>query len=193
MNSNVTKLKTGRSVHQVRVTLLHCDPPIWRCLLVDTDMPLKQFHDALQISMGWQDCHLHQFIAGDVRYGIPDADLDPKMKSEAGVKLKVLLPKAGAEVIYEYDFGDAWEHELLLEEILPWPDEALLPRCVAGERACPPEDCGGPPGYADLLAGLNDPAHPEPEAMREWLGDDFDPDAFDVSAVNFRLGRIFVR
>lgn len=193
MVSNITKLKSRRSIFEVRVTLQHCDPAIWRRLLVAADMPLKQFHDALQISMGWQDCHLHQFIAEDVRYGVPDAEFDSEMKREAGVKLKTLLPKVGARMNYEYDFGDAWLHEVLLEEILPWPVDALLPRCVAGERACPPEDCGGPPGYADLLDALNDPAKPEHVTLREWLGGDFDPDVFDISAVNFRLGRLFSR
>lgn len=193
MSARITNLNSRRAVFQLRITLLNIRPPIWRRLLVPADMPLKRFHDALQIAMGWQDCHLHQFILGERRYGIPDPELDPAMKKEAGVKLKTLLPKPGAKLIYEYDFGDAWEHEIVLEELLPWPDKPLLPRCVAGERACPPENSGGYPGYAHLLGVLNDRSHPDHADMREWVGEDFDPERFDLSAVNFRLGAAFRR
>lgn len=187
-----------KTIYQLRITLLNIYPPIWRRLLVPADMPLKRFHDVLQIAMGWQDCHLHQFIVGDVRYGIVDPELDPAMKTEARVKVRDILPKAGATIVYEYDFGDAWEHEIVLEDVLPssggpWPDKPLLPRCIAGERACPLENSGGYPGYAELLACLNDSSHPDHAAMREWLGEDFDPEAFDLSAINFRLGAVFGR
>src|SRR5690606_35273942 len=149
MATRIVRIGSASTIYQLRVTLLNISPPIWRRLLVPADMPLKRFHDTLQIAMGWHDCHLHQFIVGDgdVRYGVPDPELDPAMKKEAGVKLKTLLPKPGAKLIYEYDFGDAWEHEIVLEELLPWPEEPLLPRCIAGERACPPENSGGYPGY----------------------------------------------
>lgn len=188
MASKISKLNSRRAIYQIRVTLLNIQPPIWRRLLVPSDMPLTRFHDAMQIAMGWQDCHLHQFIVGDTRYGIADPELDPAMKKEAGVKLKTLLPKPGAKLIYEYDFGDAWEHEIVLEESLRWPEMPLLPRSVAGERACPPENSGGYPGYEHLLAGLNDPSHPDHAGLREWAGEDFDPEAFDLSVVNFQLG-----
>jgi len=191
MALHIGRLSSRRTVYQLSVTLLNIQPSIWRRLLVPADMPLKRLHDALQIAMGWQDCHLFQFAVGDVRYGIAGARIDPEMKKETGVKLKTLLPKPGAKLIYEYDFGDARQHEIVLEEILPWPEHHLLPRCVAGERACPPENSGGYPGYEHLLAVLKDSLHPDHSGMREWVGEDFDPETFDLSAVNFRLGAAF--
>lgn len=193
MPARISNLNSRRALYRLRVTLLNIQPPIWRRLLVASDMPLTRFHNALQIAMGWQDCHLHQFIVGDTRYGTADPRIDPGMKKEASVKLKTLLPKPGARLFYEYDFGDAWEHEIVLEESLPWPEQSLLPRCVAGERACPPENSGGYPGYEHLLTGLNNPTHPDHAVLRDWVGEDFDPEAFDLSAVNFRLGAKFGR
>jgi hypothetical protein len=112
------------------------------------------------------------------------------MKSEARVKLNSLLQREKDSVIYEYDFGDSWEHKIVLEKILPFDEQVKLPRCTAGKRACPPEDCGGIWGYSDLLDTLQDPQHPDHDEMKEWLGGDFDPEFFDMAGVNKMLAQL---
>ena len=174
-----------RNIYRIKVTLKDTYPPIWRKLLVPGDMKLKKLHVALQIAMGWTDSHLHQFIAGREYYGTPDPDFDSDCKPESKTKLDDLLKREKDSIIYEYDFGDGWEHKIVLEKILPFTKDFKAPVCLKGVGACPQEDCGGPYGYRNLLEVLSDPSHPEHEEMVEWLGcDDFDPDFFDIDEVN---------
>ena len=160
-------------VYAIKVTLLGTDPPIWRRFLVERGITLRQLHNTLQIVMGWTNSHLHQFIFH-------------KQKQADGTKLGDLISQPGAKLLYEYDFGDYWQHDLLLEEILVG-DESFQRMCVAGARSCPPEDCGGPNGYAELLSAVTDTSHPEHDFFCEWLGDDFDAEHFSVDEVNRRL------
>jgi len=162
-------------VYTIKVTLLGTKPQIWRRFLIEQDVTLRQLHSTLQTVMGWTNSHLHQFIF-------------QKQKQADGMRLGELIGAPGAKLVYEYDFGDGWQHELLLEEILH-ADESFQRMCVAGARSCPPEDCGGPYGFRELLDVLNDTSHPEHDSMCEWLGDGFDAEHFSVDEVNRRLHR----
>ena len=175
---------TTKHIYQIKITLIGAKPPIWRTVLVPDNIGLGAFHDVIQIVMGWTDSHFHQFIANNVFYGVPDEDFEMEVEDETKYKLSQLLEKEKESLIYEYDFGDSWEHEVLLEKILPFDSKAILPVCIKGKRACPPEDCGGVFGYVDLLQTISNPKHPEHEDMLEWLGEGFDPEAFDLEETN---------
>lgn len=149
-------------IYQIKVTLRGSKPPIWRRIQVPGDISLGKLHRILQIVMGWTDSHLHQFIVGRTYYGQPDPNYgsDLEMRNESRVKLQQIAPGEKFKFIYEYDFGDSWEHELLIEKILPPETGVYYPRCLTGKRACPPEDCGGVWGYADFLDAIRDPNYP---------------------------------
>jgi len=142
--------------------------------------------------MGWSDSHLHQFIVGRTYYGVPSRDdfLDKDLKDEKKMKLDQVVSRPKQKVIYEYDFGDGWEHEVLLEKISSPEAGVRYPRCIAGARACPPEDCGGVGGYADFLAAIRDPNHKEHDEYLEWIGGEFDPEKFELDEVDAELRHI---
>jgi len=175
-------------MYQLKVTLLGTSPPIWRRLLVPADLTLAQLHDVLQAAMGWQDCHMHEFRVGRRHFGQPNPDDRlmglPPVENERTVRLPSVLGKVGAKVIYTYDFGDSWEHSILLEKRLAVDPKGMYPVCTDGQRACPPEDCGGIGGFYDLLDAISDPNHDQHEDLCDWLGDDFDPEAFSIDKVN---------
>jgi hypothetical protein len=176
------------TIHQLKITLRHIHPPIWRRFLVRSDTTLRNLHEVIQTVMGWTDLHLYQFIASSRYYGEPDTDfIGPPVGHAQRTLLRTVAPGKGSRLRYEYDFGDGWEHALLVEAVLPLTEGVLYPTCLTGRRACPPEDCGGPWGYGELLAALKDPAHEEHASMVEWLGGDFDPEAFDLQATNDAL------
>jgi hypothetical protein len=177
-------------IYQIKVTLKHSKPPIWRRIEAPADLNLARLHRILQVVMGWSDYHLHQFIVGGTYYGQPHPDYDmwgSKMYDEKRVKLYQLVPGEKFKFIYEYDFGDSWEHALLVEKILPPEKGVRYPRCIKGKRACPPEDVGGVWGYDSFLEAMADPNHPEHEDMLEWVGREFDPEAFDLDEINEAL------
>jgi hypothetical protein len=176
--------KQVKNMYQIKISLIGAKPPIWRTVLVPSNLKLAAFHDVIQVAMGWTDSHLHQFIANKVFYGIPDDDFGMEIEDESKYKLSQLLKKEKDTLIYEYDFGDSWEHKILLEKILPFDTKTVLPVCIKGKRACPPEDCGGIWGYEELLATISNPKHPEHEDMLEWLGGEFDPEEFDLEEIN---------
>jgi hypothetical protein len=188
-------LKTGGNtpLYQIKITLAWSKPPIWRRVIVPADMTLDRFHDVIQRVMGWTDSHLHQFILGRTFYGKPDrqfADMGNETLSERLHTIAELAPAARKRFLYEYDFGDSWNHEVLVEKVLP-PDPAFRhPVCVAGANACPPDDCGGIPGYYEMLAALANPKHPEHENLTEWIGGKWDADAFDLDQTNAALKRM---
>ncbi len=180
----------GDRVHQVLVTLAEvAEPPVWRRLLIPAAMPLSRFHDVIQVAMGWQNCHLHSFTDGTHTYGPPDPDLT--FVDEQSVQFGDLAVDRGSRFGYTYDYGDDWEHEILVEEVRTAEPAGHYPRCIAGGGACPPEDCGGAPGYADLRRILADPDAPEHDEMVTWMGleraAEFDPAAFDIERVNRSL------
>ncbi len=178
-------VKSLRSVYQIKVTLFDVEPPIWRRILVQGSINLPDFHSVLQYSMGWCDCHLHQFSADGKYYGIPDDEFDEgDTIDESQYKLSDLIGAEGDSILYEYDFGDNWMHHVVLEKVLPYEKGMDLPQCVEGERNCPPEDVGGPPGYENFLEAITDRSHEEHEDFMEWIGGDFDPEEFDVVVTN---------
>lgn len=186
--------KTGeqpQEIYQIKVTLLATDPPIWRRLLVPADLTLEQLHYVLQVAMGWDDSHMHEFLIGQQRFGTPDP-MDEVFSgsgtvSERTVRLFNVLDQPKVKARYTYDFGDSWEHGIVVEKSLAPEAGLAYPTCVAGERHEPPEDCGGVPGFYNLLEALGDPEHEEHEDLLDWLGDNFDPNAFSVDEVNRQL------
>ena len=185
--------KKDRVLYQLKVTLRDIDPPIWRRIQVWEDTTLGQLHHILQIVMGWEDYHLHEFVIGRRRYSIPDPDDDlyeRKVIDERRQPLLSLLPRVGSVFEYLYDFGDSWHHDLLLEAIL-LPDTAeQYPRCTVGDRRCPPEDVGGCVGFEEYLQALADPEHEEHENWLRWRGP-FDPNAFSLIDTNRQLRKKF--
>jgi len=169
-------------VCQIKVTLKGTRPPIWRRFLVLSDMSLHQLHQVSQVVMGWENSHLYQFVIGERHYGEPYPEVE--MENSKATKLSQVVPGEATEFTYEYDFGDSWEHEVLIEKTLPAEPRKRYPLCIVGRRACPPEDCGGIWGYAELLEVIQDPEHEDHEEMLEWLGGSFDPEAFDLKEVN---------
>lgn len=177
-------------IYRIKIMLRHVAPPVWRRMEVSAGTKLGKFHRILQAAMGWTDAHLHAYRVGEARYGVPDPDFpDDETVNERNVRLDQIAGE-GDKLIYEYDFGDGWEHELKIEKVFPAESAVHYPRCTGGSRACPPEDCGGPPGYEHLLEALRDPKHEDHEEMREWIGGDFDPEAFDLGEVNQGLWRM---
>ncbi len=178
----------SKSIYQLKITLQGAKPPIWRRVLVPDSIRLDEFHELIQIVMGWENCHLHQFYCNGTLYGIPNDEFDDfELEDETHYKLSQLLTAEKNSLNYEYDMGDGWEHKIVLEKILPFDSKADLPQCIKGKRACPPEDCGGIWGYESLLEILGNKKHPEHEDMLEWLGGDFDPDYFDLDEINKQL------
>lgn len=174
-----------REIYQLKITLKGIRPPIWRRFLVVSNTPLDQFHEILQIVMGWHDCHMHAFVSGTTIYSQADPEFGlDYAKDERKVKLSTLLKHEKDKLRYEYDFGDGWEHDVVLEKILPFTPEQALPYCLKGKRACPPEDCGGIWGYQNLLTILADPEDPEYDEWMEWLPENFDPEVYTPDKAN---------
>lgn len=183
------------TVFQFKITLRDCQPPIWRRIQVE-DCTLDKLHEHIQTAMGWTNSHLHDFEIGGKRYGDPDliddgfTDFD--CIDSTRTKISKIVPKAGGRFTftYEYDLGDGWEHEVVFEGRPPKEPGTTYPLCLDGERACPPEDVGGPGGYEEFLEAIRDKTHEEHAAMFEWVDGWFDPHDFDPEAAtkNMRKG-----
>ena len=180
-------------VYQFQLTLRGIDPPIRRRVQLTGKSTLAKLHRAIQVVMGWDDMHLHEFEApGGVLYGVPDAEEDRdygvRVHSDQRVKLYQLFNAEEQQIDYHYDFGDGWEIEIVLEKILPVEEGRRYPYCVDGERAAPPEGVGGILGYEEFLKALYNPFHPEHATYKEWFGDKpFNPEALDLTAINGML------
>jgi len=172
-------------VFQFKITLKNAPLPIWRRVQMSNNANFEELHQAIQESMGWYSSHLYQFEKGR-DYAIVDSK---EMMQEYGdalasnVKLATMFTALKSKMLYTYDMGDNWEHEVVLEKILPPEVGQTYPVCIKGKGKCPPEDCGGVYGYGDLLEILANPAHEEYESMCEWLdieeGSEWDPQEFD--------------
>ena len=182
-----------RSTFQFKVQLRNIVPAVWRRIEVPAKYTFWDLHVAIQDAMGWLDCHLHAFRLQDpstdegIQIGIPDPDpFEGEAACLPGWEIPVIrYLKVGDRISYEYDFGDGWEHDLRFEAIGIRHAKTKYPRCLSGARACPPEDCGGPGGYAELRKTISNPRHPDYQSMSTWLGGSFDPKAFDPRRVRF--------
>jgi len=180
-------------VLQIKVTLREIEPPVWRRIQVPSDYTFWDLHVAIQDAMGWTDSHLHEFqvelpVSGDaIRLGIPGDEFDDEAEIVPGWDVPVadLLTLSNRHVRYVYDLGDDWQHDVFLEKILPREENVPLPRCLAGERACPLEDCGGPDGYERFLEVTSNPQHEIYVALSKSLVGSFDPEEFDLDDVEF--------
>jgi len=172
------------SSYQLKISLRGSRPPIWRRFVVPDTISLPKLHAVIQIVMGWTDSHLHEFAIGRASYGVPDPEWPSDLRNEARVRINQLLDKEKQKLLYLYDFGDGWEHVIELEKIVIGDKASSKPRCIAGKRACPPEDCGGIYGYYDFLEAIKDHDHPEHDNMIEWWGKDFEPEFFDIDEIN---------
>ena len=193
MPAKLARAKAAGPIYQLKITLKDFRPPIWRRVLVPGDYTLARLHWVVQAAMGWTNSHLNHFRVGETRYSEPFpgggwVELDEE--DARRVTLAQVAPLAKAKFEYEYDFGDSWEHAIVVEKILPPEPGTKYPVCITGKGACPPEDVGGVWGYAGFLEAMADPQHDEHEMYMEWIGGMFDRDAFDLDEVNRALRRV---
>lgn len=179
--------KDNTSILQLKITLKSIAPPVWRRLQVPGETTLGELHQMIQAAMGWYSAHLHCFTIDGVEYSLPDFELG--CEDERRVRLDQVVTGVPSRFRYVYDFGDNWDHDIRVEKSLAPEKGVTYPRCVKGKRACPPEDCGGPWGYAELLEILSNPQDEEYEERMGWLDDEFDPEEFHIDIVNQRLKR----
>ncbi len=186
---------TPEKIYQLRIGLKDISPPIWRRVQVEGKTTLDELHEIVQIVMGWENSHLHNFEIDEVYY------TDPIMlefndwredKDSTRYKLKDVIREEGKTFYYTYDYGDSWLHAIKVEKILPKEAGGVYPLCVKGKRACPPEDVGGYPGYYYFVEAMQDKSHPSHNDFKWWWGDEvYDPEAFDLEAVNRDLAERF--
>ena len=178
---------------ELRIDLDGVQPPIWRTLIVPASIGLDAMHCIIQVAMGWTNSHLHEFRKGKNRYGALNAggDFDREVEDEGDFCIAELLQRPRQKLVYMYDFGDGWSHTITLLSIRPEP--CPVPRCLDGKRACPPEDCGGPGGYENLLKIIGNPRRKEHAEMLAWfrsmVPEGHDPEIFPIEEVNEHLGR----
>lgn len=175
-------------VLQLKVTLDGVSPPVWRRLLVPGTITLGKLHDVLQVAMGWTNSHLHCFEFGDRRFGMSGVEEDAEdLEDERRARVATLLQRKGDELLCRYDYGDDWDHQVVLEAVVSIDRRLAYPLCIGGARACPPEDCGGPGGYEKLLRVLKSAKASGHDDAVTWVGGYFDPEGFDANAVNAAL------
>lgn len=171
----------------LRITLQHVEPPVWRPIHAPAWLSLAELHEVLQLAFGWKNCHLHDFYSGGIRFGLGN-DEEPELIVDERAAPLGAVAQVGGELLYHYDFGDDWEHRIVVESVIANSSDVVV--CVGGARACPPEDCGGPPGYENLLRVLANPKDPEHASMKRWVGPRFHPERFEPVALNKRLATL---
>ena len=183
------------NIYPIKIELRGSKPKIWRRVLVPSNMGLEELHYIIQIVMGWENAHLHQFTKDGAFY-LPEEEVEDagsfsmrNIVDYTDVLISSVLVNAKDKMVYEYDFGDSWKHDVKLEKILPYDLSKKYPACVKGKNACPPEDCGGIWGYYALLEVLKDSKHEEYKEYSEWY-EDLDSELFDVDMINKKLWRI---
>lgn len=184
-------LPEEQRIYTLKVTLRGSDPPIWRRFQIEGGATMGELHATLQAVMGWEDCHLHEFQAGRrsftaIRPGM-ERDFVEDFENEDEYLVFEVLARKRSKLKYIYDFGDYWQHEVVVEQIAAPEPGARYPVCLGGASACPPEDSGGIGGYREILEALKEPEHPEYANYREWMSVGFDPVKFDLDGVNARL------
>ena len=185
------KSATRPTLVHINVTLNGIRPAIWRRLLAPVSLSLGDLHIMIQAAMGWDGGHMHAFEIGGLRYG--DLSWMEDVEDEERMTIKKLMRGGDSRIVYRYDFGDNWEHVVLIEKRAPPPNSPPAPACVAGQRACPPEDCGGIGGYYGLLGALASPDKPESRELLEWADEEyeFDPEAFSLEEADRRVKSTF--
>ncbi|MBN2513612.1 MAG: plasmid pRiA4b ORF-3 family protein [Sedimentisphaerales bacterium] len=179
--------KMPKKIYQLEIWLNEIEPRIWRKIEVAADIRLDKLHNVIQDVMGWTDTHLHSFNAGEDEYGMPDPDddiFDEGMLDERKARLTDLVGRCKDRFVYVYDFGDNWEHTVELVEIKDPQKGMKYPVCLDGRRACPPEDCGGPWGYSEMVDVLKGKNSKKKKELVDWLGYEFDPEEFHADEVN---------
>lgn len=182
--------KSHTGIHVLRISLDELEPEIWRRVAIPSHFSLRKVHEVIQVVMPWTNSHLHEFIIDDIRYSHPKSKEFPEVKDSSKVDLQTLLPRHRSKAEYVYDFGDSWIHEIFVEAISRAQEGALYPLCLDGDRACPPEDCGGPPGFFDYLEESKVLGHPKQHEALDWRND-FDPKRFNIDEINARLRKAF--
>ncbi len=179
----------SEKLYLLKVRLLYIEPPIWRRFVVPASTTLDRLHDVIQIAMGWMNYHLYEFIIGKKRYiEYEPLDYDDKGLESGKYLLGDIFRRKGRTLLYRYDFGDYWEHELVLEDNRYFNPQLRAPvECLEGERACPPEDVGGVGGYGEFCRAIDDPGDFEHKRYMEWSGGDYDSEYFDLDDVNWEL------
>ena len=178
----------GEREYQLLVEMKGIEPRIWRRVVMPDATPLPLLHRILQTAFSWKDYHLHEFRVGTVCFGVPDDEYRPPHIDESCVRLYQLAHEPGDHFVYLYDFGDSWEHHVFLEDMRA-AGSPVTPVCLDGERAAPPEDCGGGDGYQQLVEALRDARHPDHADLKRWAGR-YDPDALNLELINRRLARL---
>lgn len=185
------KLIELKKAVQLKIVLKNTKPAIWRRILVQNSISFFELHHIIQCAMGWNNSHLYEFKVDDYRIGEPNEEFDFYSRSkliDAGkIALEEVLSGEIKKFSYEYDFGDGWEHEIIVEKLVPLENDVPYPVCMAGKMNCPPEDCGGIPGYYHLVEIMKNKKHKERKEMIEWLGGVYDPTEFDLEQVNIYL------
>ena len=179
------------NIIQLKITLQDTKPPIWRQILVDKSATFSELHHIIQIAMGWQNCHLFEFNINGNKIAAPNKEIDMgyevKSMDASTLTLGSVIKSTGERFEYEYDFGDGWEHWILVEKFLPRDKNTRYQLCIDGKLNCPPEDCGGTYGFYNMLKIIKSKKHPEHKEMLEWLGGTYDKEHFDVESVNEEL------
>jgi len=183
---------SGKTAIQLRISLKDHTPTIWRRLVVPGEIKLSKLHSIFQAAMGWENYHLHQFQIGEQVYGVPDDEFGFEEFDDIDEDTVLLSEVAAAPMrfSYQYDFGDNWQHEVVIETIEAVPLVLKFATCIDGQRACPPEDCGGTGGFEEFIEAVTDPTHEEHVDYVAWVGRPFDPEAFSVAATNAALQRV---
>jgi hypothetical protein len=178
----------AEQILSLKITLDKTNPDIWRRVLVSAALKFFDLHHIIQICMGWKNSHLFEFQVGDYKIGYIDPnEMEDDLANAGEVPLDLLLTKEGLTFTYLYDFGDYWKHTVEVEKILTKDEGKHYPVCTDGQLACPPEDCGGVPGFYTNLKILKDPKHPQYKSLKQWLGRGYNPEKFDINKVNKEL------
>lgn len=177
-----------RKIYQIKISLEDSKPLIWRRFLIPAEVSLATLHRIVQIVMGWTDSHMHEFKVGEISYGEMDGEM-PHVRDQNKTTLEEIISTPRKQFSYHYDFGDSWHHTIVVEKITSREKDSRYPLCIGGERACPPEDCGGIWGYEQLLKAIKNPKTVEGKELLEWAGD-FDPLRFELDEINAQLKKV---
>ncbi len=183
-------------IARLRISLDEIDPEIWRRVEVPLDLPLKSLHDVIQAVMGWEEYHLFEFRVGEKCYGIPDPDdagFGHRVMNAKTTRLGTLVGRGVSDMEYVYDFGDYWQHRIVVEAIEQAQPDRTYPRFLDGARRGPPEDVGSVPGYYRFIKAMASPRHRDHRRMTEWYGGPYDPEEIDEFAIRMRIGGIVKR